>query len=171
MSFAHELSEAVEAPSIHEQVGLLELLDERLTTAVHTGWFTEEAMEDAFVVLLRESGITDESEVFEAIEEFLVDELDEGLKDMAKKALGQAARTVAKGAADLAAKRLTKIQTKSKAGKMLKHAAAGAIKQIGKDPKKAKEILKKSGKKALKKGLKMVFGKWVKTEWKEPVVL
>lgn len=171
MSFARELAEAVEAPSIPEQVGLLELLDERVTTAVHSGFFTEEAMEAAFVVLLEQSGVLDEDEVFETIGEFLDEELaelGEGLGDMVKKALGKAAKEVAKGAADAAAKRLTKVQTKTKTGKMLKHAAAGAIKQIGKDPKKTKEILKKSakkaGKKLLRKGMKMVFGKWVKME-------
>lgn len=171
MSFARELAEAIDVASIPEQVGLLELLDERVTTAVHTGFFTEETMEAAFGVLLEQSGVIDEDEVFAVIEEFLDEELDESLKAMAKAALGKAAKEVAKGAADAAAKRLTKVQTKTKTGKMLKHAAAGAIKQIGKDPKKAKEILKKSaakaGRKLLKKGMKMVFGKWVKTEERE----
>lgn len=173
MSFARELAEALESPSLPELVLFNRLdeqfdrLDEQAKAAARLGTFDEETLELAFVALLETTGVTDEAEVFEAIDEVL-DDLEEGLKDMVKTALGKAAREVAKGAADAAAKKVTGIKTKTKTGKMLKHAAAGAIKQIGKDPKKAKQVLKKSAKKAgrklLKKGMKMVFGKWVKTE-------
>jgi len=54
---------------------------------------------------------------------------------------------------------------------MLKHALIGAVKKMYKQPDKAGEIvkrgLKRAGKKAVKhlarKGMKMVFGKWIKT--------
>lgn len=54
---------------------------------------------------------------------------------------------------------------------MLKHALIGAVKKIYKQPDKAGEIIKRgvkrAGKKAVKhlarKGMKMVFGKWIKT--------
>lgn len=183
MSYAKELSEAVESLSIPEQVGFLETLDEEVTTALHTGHFTEETMEAAFVAILRESGFDPElggDEVFEAIDEWLEEELAEGkflsgLKKHGKAIAKSVGKDIAKQASKPLAKRITKIKTKTKTGKMLKHAAAGAIKQMGKDPGKAKEILKKSAKKAgkkalksaVKKGMKMVFGKWVKTEAEE----
>lgn len=185
MSFARELAEAVEAPSIPEQITFLELLDEHLTTAVHTGFFTEETMGAAMVLILRESGVTEDDldDVYEAIDEFLDEELVEMSAATKKKLWGAAkkhgkkvaigiGKEIAKQAASPLAKKVAGIKTKSKTGKMLKHAAAGAIKQIGKDPGSAKKILVKSAKKAggklakaaVKKGLKMVFGRWVKAE-------
>ena len=189
MGFAQELTEAVDALSIPEQVSFLDTLDEHVTTALHTGYFTEETMEAAFVAILRESGYfpseSTDAEVFEAIEEYLDEELGLFERDTSKaKALAKKhgkgllksiGREVVKSGAKPLAKHVTKIKTKSKTGKMLKHAAAGAIKQIGRDPGKAKEVLKKSAKRAgkklikagVKKGMKMVFGKWLKTEAEE----
>jgi len=187
MSFARELAEAVEAPSIPEQITFLELLDEHLTTAVHTGFFTEETMEAAMVLILRESGVTenDLDDVYEAIDEFLDEELalDEMSAETKKKVWGAVkkhgkkvaigvGKDIAKHAARPLASKVAGIKTKSKTGKMLKHAVAGAITQIGKKPEKTKEILVKSAKKAggklakaaVKKGLKVVFGRWAKTE-------
>ena len=194
MGFASELAEAVEVPSIPEQVSFLDVLDEHVTTAVHIGYFTEEVMESAWVSILRESGFEpgDEAEVFEAIDEWLDEELTLLERDAAKaKALAKAmakkagrsvgaevkkqARKPLVKLGKKAAKRITGIKTKTKTGKMLKHAAAGAVRQVAKNPGNAKEILKKSAKKAgkklvksaVKKGMKMVFGKWLKTEHAE----
>lgn len=176
MGLAHELREAVDTLSITDHAELLQLLPEHVTTAVHTGWFSEETMQDAFVIILSEAGATSEEdldEINEAIDEFVEEELLEfDWKGIVKDAAKSVGKELAKQAAGAAAKKVKGIKTKTKTGKMLKHAAAGAIKKIGKDPKKAKEILKKSaakaGKKVLKhaakKGMKMVFGKWVKTE-------
>jgi len=185
LSFAKELAEAVEAPPIPEQVSFLDTLDENVTTALYTGFFTEETMESAFISILMESGYTpgyeNEFEVFEAIEEYIEEELELlELKDSTKATikkhggsfLKSVGRQIAKDASGPLSKRVTQIKTKSKAGKMLKHAAAGAIKQIGRDPSKAKEVLKRGAKRAgrklvksaVKRGMKMVFGKWLKTE-------
>ena len=191
MSFARELAEAVEALSIPEQIGFLETLNERVTTALHTGWFTEETMEEAWVAILRESGATEDDldEVYEAIDEWLDEELDllerkgaatfkkgsATAKKTPKKMPPPKKKSIGQMIADPLAKKVAGAKTKSKTGKMLKHAAAGAIRQIGKKPGSAKEILKKSAKKAgkkllrhaVKKGMKMVFGKWLKTEHAE----
>jgi hypothetical protein len=219
MSFARELAEAVEAPSIPEQITFLELLDEHLTTAVHTGFFTEEMMEAAMVLILRESGATEDDldDVYQAIDEWveeidLIQErenwlskpvpapkkriLDHSKSGSSVSGLGPTSpshstvrekktsksspvrkKTIGRMISDTLAHRVKDIQTKTKTGKMLKHAAAGAIKQIGKKPGSAKEILKKGAKKAgkkllhhaIKKGLKMVFGKWAKVEHIEAI--
>jgi len=188
MGYAEQLAEAVEALPSLEQKSFLDCLDEHVSTAMYTGHFTTEAMDSAWFVILREAGATEDDldEVNEAIDEFLDEALTElrdetkakalaTAKKHGKKAAKSLGREVAKQAAGPLAKRVASIRTKSKTGKMLKHAAAGAIKQIGKDPSKAKKILKKSAARAgkklvkagVKKGLKMVFGRWVKSKKEE----
>lgn len=188
MGYAEQLAEAVEALAPLEQKSFLDCLDEHVSTAMYTGYFTEETMESALAVIMREAGATEDDldEVNEAIDEFvdealteLRDETKARAKAFAKKHGKRAGKSVGKEIARHAsgplAKRVAGIKTKSKTGKMLKHAAAGAVKQIGRDPGKAKEILKKSAKKAgkkllkraVKKGMKMVFGKWLKAKNEE----
>jgi len=207
MSFARELAEAVEAPSVRDQVDFLGSLDEHLVTAAYTGIFTEEAMEAAMAAILREAGATEDDleEVYGAIDEWVDEEIDlverEALKltpaavpkpsavptpsgtqepkkgSKPKPSAKPKKKSIGQMIADPFARRVKGIQTKTKTGKMLKHAAAGAIKQIGKKPGSAKEILKKSVKKAgkkllhhaIKKGLKMVFGRWAKVEHTEAI--
>lgn len=178
MSFARELAEAVEAPSIEEQVAFLEALEPDVATAVHTGIFTPETLEGAMEAVLRASGATEDDEpvVFEVIDEFVDDlgELEEGFfSDVAKSALKTAAGMAAT-ALSQKKKEPTKLGQTDKHAKLkhtLRHAAAGALKQIAKDPSKTKEVLKKSAGKlvkkgvrgAVRKGMKMVFGRWVDT--------
>ncbi len=148
------------------------------------GEVTEELLEDVFVGLLSEVGTDDLEVIFEAIDE-LVEELwlerMDRTKELIKKSAMKHGKSVAKGAGFAAAgiaageldKHLKSVKTKKgSAGNVLKHAARGALKQIGKDPKRAKEIAaqsltklaRKGTKEIIQRGLKMVFMHWAKTE-------
>lgn len=148
---------------------------------MNQGGFDEEALEEMFIGLF-EAISADEDDLDEVLE--AIDELDEGIKEFAKRAIkhvGKAAKSAAKeagkdvikhGASELERQLKGKKTKKGSVGHTLKHAARGALKQIAKDPSKTKDIAKKGAARAgrkliakgVKKGMKMVFGKLVKVE-------
>jgi len=152
------------------EADLIVCLSEETLDCVSTGEFTEEAIEEVFIGMMEAYGIT-APELEEVIEEFIEEDvLDErkAAKKIKPKLRGDEGEEKDEPKEPVPSEKTPK---KEKGlGDILKHALIGAVKQMYKRPEKTKEIVgkgvQKAGKKAVRhlarKGMKMVFGKWMK---------
>ena len=154
-----------------DEANLVLHLSEGVLAGISTGDFTEDQIEDVFFGMMEAWGV-DADVIEEVIEDFVTEDiLDERtvVKKVKRKLRGAAPEP------KLKPKPESKPKESGGLMQMLKTALVGAVKRMYEKPEGAKEIAKKAksdikaaGKEAAKglvrKGMKMVFGKWLKKE-------
>lgn len=146
----------------NDEADLVLSLSEDVLGGITTGEFTEDQIEDVFVGMMEAWGIEPDA-IEEAIEEFVQEDvLDERtvVKKVKRKLRGTEPEPESKPKS-VPGPKSDPPKEKSGLAQMLKDALVGAVKRMYHKPEKAKEITAVKG--LARKGMKMVFGKWLKT--------